>query len=156
MAKRESEDGYVLERQLSEDCWILIKENRTPDGTVVLFTDVSEIKRREQRIQHMAHHDALTGLPNRVLFQSRVEDAIVRAERYGTTIAIACLDLDNFKNVNDSLGHTMGGRKARMGLDLRVQPGGVKDAKFLINYGKKRGVKVQVKQFDRKIELWRL
>ncbi len=108
MAMRESADGYVIERRLTEDCWILIKENRTEDGTLVLFTDISEIKRREQRIEHMAHHDALTGLPNRVLFQSRVKDAIVRAHRQSTKIAVACIDLDQFKNVNDTLGHPAG------------------------------------------------
>jgi len=108
VAMRASEDGYVLERQISEDCWVLTKEYRTSEGTVVLYTDISEIKQREQRIQYMAHHDALTGLPNRALFQSRVKDAITKAQRHGTKIAIACLDLDNFKNVNDSLGHSVG------------------------------------------------
>ncbi len=109
MAMRKSADGYVIERHLSEDCWIMISEHRTPDGgTVVLYADVSEIKQREQHIQHMAHHDALTGLPNRVLFQSRMQEAIDQAQRHGTKIAIACLDLDNFKNVNHTLGHPAG------------------------------------------------
>jgi hypothetical protein len=61
------------------------------------------------------------------------------------------------KHIDDlALGHTVGRRKARMELDLRVQPGGVRAAKFLVDYGKKQGVKVRVKQFDRKIELWRM
>jgi len=108
-ALRKSESGYVVERQLCEDVWIMINEHRTSGGeTVLLYTDVSEIKRREKRIQHMAHHDALTGLPNRVLFHSRVKDAIERAQRDKKQVAIGCLDLDHFKNVNDTLGHPAG------------------------------------------------
>lgn len=106
---RKSASGYVVERQLDHDVWIMVNEHRTSGGeTVLLYTDVSEIKRREKRIQHMAHHDALTGLPNRVLFHSRVKDAIERAQREGKKVAIGCLDLDHFKNVNDTLGHPAG------------------------------------------------
>lgn len=109
MEQRKSKSGYVAERQLSEDVWIMINEHRTSSGdTVVLYTDVSEIKQREERIQHMAHHDALTGLPNRVLFQSRVKDAIEQSEKDDKMVAICCLDLDHFKNVNDTLGHPAG------------------------------------------------
>ncbi|MEM1197693.1 MAG: EAL domain-containing protein [Pseudomonadota bacterium] len=99
----------VIERQLSDDCWVQINEHRTPEGgTVVLYTDVTEIKKREARIHHMALHDGLTGLPNRVLFRTRVEQALAQARRYGTNIAVICLDLDHFKNVNDTLGHPAG------------------------------------------------
>ena len=99
----------VIERQLSDDCWVQINEHRAPEGgTVVLYTDVTEIKKREARIHHMALHDGLTGLPNRVLFRTRVEQALAQARRYGTNIAVICLDLDHFKNVNDTLGHPAG------------------------------------------------
>ena len=100
---------YKIERQIGEETWLQVDQHRTGDGgTVVVYTDVSEIKKREARIQHMALHDALTGLPNRTLFRDRTQQAIYEANRYGTTSAILCLDLDNFKNVNDTLGHPAG------------------------------------------------
>lgn len=100
---------YKIEHQIGEETWLQVDEHRTDDGgTVIVYTDVSEIKKREARIQHMALHDALTGLPNRTLFRDRTQQAIYDANRYGATSAILCLDLDNFKNVNDTLGHPAG------------------------------------------------
>jgi len=100
---------YKIEHQIGEETWLQVDEHRLADGgTVIVYTDVSEIKKREARIQHMALHDALTGLPNRTLFRDRTHQAIHEASRYGTTSAILCLDLDNFKNVNDTLGHPAG------------------------------------------------
>jgi diguanylate cyclase (GGDEF)-like protein len=97
------------ERQLGTNRWIQINEHRTSDGgTVVLYTDISELKRREQHIRHMAEHDGLTGLPNRVLFRQRVEDTIAVTKRSRGLAAVMCLDIDHFKNVNDTLGHPIG------------------------------------------------
>ena len=102
-------EPYKIEHQIGEETWLQVDEHRMDDGrTVVVYTDVSEIKKREARIQHMALHDALTGLPNRTLFRDRTQQAIYEANRYGTKSAILCLDLDNFKNVNDTLGHPAG------------------------------------------------
>ena len=68
------------------------------------------IERRdnEQRISHMAHHDALTGLPNRTLLEDRLKQAMLYAQRYERRVTVAFMDLDNFKLINDSLGHNAG------------------------------------------------
>lgn len=70
--------------------------------------DMTERRRAEARIAHMAHHDALTGLPNRVLFRDRLGEAIARHARDGEEAVLLCLDLDKFKIVNDTLGHPVG------------------------------------------------
>lgn len=71
-------------------------------------TDVTHARRAHEKITHLAHHDALTGLANRLQFHTAVRDALLSAGRDASTCAIACVDLDNFKNVNDSLGHQAG------------------------------------------------
>jgi diguanylate cyclase (GGDEF)-like protein/PAS domain S-box-containing protein len=76
-------------------------------GYVATHEDVTEAIQAEARITHMARHDALTGLPNRVLLRSRMEDALARVRR-GEQMAVLCLDLDHFKSVNDTLGHQVG------------------------------------------------
>ncbi|MEX0731814.1 MAG: EAL domain-containing protein [Aquisalimonadaceae bacterium] len=75
-----------------------------------LATEVSERRRAEQHIRYLAHHDPLTGLPNRTLLEDRVVQAIAQAERSHQYIAMLFLDLDFFKRINDSLGHQVGDR----------------------------------------------
>jgi len=72
--------------------------------------DLTDRKIAEQRIAHMAHHDALTGLPNRVLLRDRIQQAIAQAHRNQAQLAVLFIDLDRFKNINDSLGHQLGDR----------------------------------------------
>jgi len=77
-------------------------------GAVIVFRDVSAARAQSEQITHLAEHDSLTGLPNRLLFSDRVGQAISLARRHGAQAAVLFLDLDGFKNVNDSLGHTAG------------------------------------------------
>lgn len=77
-------------------------------GIIVNTRDVSERRAIQQRIQHLAYHDALTSLPNRSLLQDRVAQAISRADRSGKRLAVMFIDIDNFKNINDTLGHDVG------------------------------------------------
>ena len=76
-------------------------------GWVTTHEDITERRRAEARIAHMAHHDALTDLPNRVLLRDQLEAALVRVRR-GGCLAVLYLDLDHFKNTNDTLGHLIG------------------------------------------------
>jgi diguanylate cyclase (GGDEF)-like protein/PAS domain S-box-containing protein len=75
--------------------------------------DITEQKQTEARIRHMAHYDTLTDLPNRALLHDRIGQGVVQAKRSGRPIALLFIDLDRFKNVNDSLGHAVGDRLLR-------------------------------------------
>ncbi len=86
------------------------EDDGLPRRFVSVFNDVTHLRRQEERIRYMAYHDALTGLPNRLLLTDRLEQTVSRARRQAERFAVVFLDLDRFKVVNDSLGHEMGDR----------------------------------------------
>jgi diguanylate cyclase (GGDEF)-like protein/PAS domain S-box-containing protein len=95
-------------------CWLetRIQSRIDAQGEIIGFfgtlSGITERKQAELQLQHMALHDPLTGLPNRLLFQDRLKGALARAQRQQTGVGVLFIDLDNFKIVNDSMGHEAG------------------------------------------------
>ena len=100
------EDGQVL--WVSEQAFIIRNEDGEPWLIQGVIFDITERKNAEEQVAFLAYHDKLTGLPNRVLFEELLELAIARARRSELGVGVLFLDLDNFKLVNDSLGHHAG------------------------------------------------
>ncbi len=92
--------------------WVSATGVTDQSGTVTHYVaagrDVTQVKAAEEEIRFRAYHDPLTGLPNRLLFKDRLQHAIARAERNNERIAVLFIDLDHFKNFNDSMGHSVG------------------------------------------------
>ena len=112
-------------------CYVeTVAENRFADpaveGLVLNLRDVSERKEFEEQLRHQAFHDSLTGLANRALFEDRLRHALARTMRTGRTLAVLFLDVDDFKTINDSLGHRTGDillNAAASRIDSMVRPG---------------------------------
>lgn len=99
-------DGHVV------PMWVNISAVKDEYDDIVnyigLFHDITDAKRHEQEIWYQAHYDALTGLPNRWLFRDRLNSAMARAKRWEDKLAVISIDIDNFKHINDSVGHAVG------------------------------------------------
>jgi diguanylate cyclase (GGDEF)-like protein/PAS domain S-box-containing protein len=87
---------------------LLRESGDAPTRYVSVFNDITELWRKDERIRHLAFHDALTDLPNRLLLQERLQQLIAMTEREQRNVAVLFLDLDRFKLVNDTLGHGIG------------------------------------------------
>jgi diguanylate cyclase (GGDEF)-like protein/PAS domain S-box-containing protein len=95
------------------------------DGYLVAVVDITERQKAEARIAHMAHHDGLTNLPNREFYQDRLCQALERGQSGNKRVAVLCVDLDLFKNVNDAFGHPMGDRLLKAVAErLKAEVGG--------------------------------
>jgi diguanylate cyclase (GGDEF)-like protein/PAS domain S-box-containing protein len=105
----------LIEELLIEDgdvcsTWFRIQAVKLRDGVAITASDITEIKRNEERITHLAQHDSLTGLPNRILLEDRVNHSIEFAKRDGSLVGVTLIDIDEFKRINDTLGHATGDR----------------------------------------------
>ncbi|MCD8554450.1 EAL domain-containing protein [Seleniivibrio sp.] len=115
LIKKGNWSGEIWNRRKNGDAypeWLSINAIRDELNNithfVAVFHDISEVKQGEEKLKYQANHDTLTGLPNRQLFNDRLEMAIAYAKRHNQKIAVIFIDLDNFKNVNDTLGHYVG------------------------------------------------
>jgi diguanylate cyclase (GGDEF)-like protein/PAS domain S-box-containing protein len=126
MNRQHWQGNVWMTRRDGEEILCHVKHNGIPDPGgevnfhVVVLSDITEQKRAEQELRYLANYDALTSLPNRSLLSERLARAIVRARREGGHVAVLFLDLDRFKDVNDSLGHATGDRVLRAAAE-RVQ-----------------------------------
>lgn len=89
-------------------CSAIMDDSSLLVGYLIMLTDITEQKRAEETIHHLAYHDSLTGLPNRTLFEDRLGQEMAKARRHKTSLALMLMDLDRFKDVNDTLGHAAG------------------------------------------------
>ena len=116
LAQRLRQEGYV--KSFNKTCIfkngkrvvLSMSTSLLPDNKRIVLTakDITEMKRYEKQLEFIAHYDALTGLPNRILKEDRLNQAMLRVQRNGGYVAVAYIDLDKFKEVNDTYGHEVG------------------------------------------------
>jgi len=115
IAEKGSWQGDIWSQRKSGEIypqWQNMSEVRDKQGRVAnyvsVFSDISALKQSQEQLEHLAHHDPLTGLPNRLLLDQHLSQGLERAHRQNQLMAVLFLDLDRFKNINDSLGHPVG------------------------------------------------
>ncbi|WP_441239068.1 PAS-domain containing protein [Bradyrhizobium sp. 930_D9_N1_4] len=112
--ERLREGEHTLHRHLSDGRIVKLNHKRMEHGGwVVTYEDVTERHKAQARVAHMAQHDSLTDLPNRTLFREKMGEGLNQVAIAGGAMAVLCFDLDNFKTVNDRLGHAAGDRLLR-------------------------------------------
>src|SRR5215469_14177556 len=103
---------YTCEVFIDDDMikatWLNVQVVRLGNGIAITSRDVTEHRRRSDHVNYLAHHDHLTGVGNRRLFHERLSQAILRAQNNGQKAAVFVVDIDNFKQINDSVGHADG------------------------------------------------
>ncbi len=109
MARARQQVAHVFERIRPDGTVLEIRGLPLPGGGfVTIYTDVTEHKRAIEAVEKLAHRDALTGLANRYTLEARLDQALAEARRHGHKLALMFIDMDNFKAINDSLGHDIG------------------------------------------------
>jgi len=106
--QKELAQKKLIENQHALENTVSLRTRELSDINEILIKEINERRRVEDNLKHLAHHDALTNLPNRLLLDARLEHAIERAKRGNLQVAVMFIDLDHFKNINDSLGHDVG------------------------------------------------
>jgi diguanylate cyclase (GGDEF)-like protein len=97
-----------IDDEMIKGTWLNVQVVRLGKGIAITSRDVTEHRRRSDHVNYLAHHDHLTGLANRSLLYERLHQAILRAQKYGHGVAVFLIDIDYFKQINDSLGHADG------------------------------------------------
>jgi diguanylate cyclase (GGDEF)-like protein/PAS domain S-box-containing protein len=137
------EEYFELTRE-----WLEVKVTPSNEGLVGYVTNITERKNYEQKVEHMAYHDYLTDLPNRRLFELKLDESLEQANKNQRSFAIIYIDMDRFKYINDTLGHVIGDELIKQFSDRLVQ--NVRDKGFVSRVGADEFAVIMDKRFNDK------